>query len=644
MPMNYGKALLAAFLLLSLSLNSCAKGDPYAREMRSAATYSALTSANHPRLFADDEEFARIREAVLEGGNPMLSRLHERVMQIAESDGQSPDTLVAKLDASNMRLLAVCRLAVTRIFSAAYAYRFTGEERFLRHAEWDINTVCDFKSWNPTHFLDVGEMSTGVALGYDWLYAHLADSTKAKAVRAVEELSFAQARDTSNAWFYRSIHNWNQVCNGGLICAAMAMYENFPEAAREVVAKGVESNRKAMRYMYEPDGAYPEGPGYWNYGNTFQSLLQASLESCLGTDFGLADEPGFQKTGEYEIFTQGNTNRVFNYYDNSAALTPHASLWYMAARFNRPDYLYFEEKQLMETPYASGDSDRLLPLFLVYASRIDPATVNPSEKECYFGNGVTPIAMVRTGWEKDDLYLGVHGGSASSNHGHVDCGTFVYDAYGVRWASETDPLGYARLENPIKERGGYLWDRKTQSSWRWKLFRYHNLQHNTLTVNDSTHNILAFAPMIGRYDEPDRMGAAFDLTKLFWGDLSKAVREVSIRDRSYLQVIDRLQGGPADAKVRWTLVSEAVPEVTPSGILLRADGKSVLLEVTIAASGPETALAAHAAYHIYPSDPAEAGFESADFEPPVSQHICGFEFTVPAGESLGVITTLKRVE
>ena len=68
MPMNYGKALLAAFLLLSLSLNSCAKGDPYAREMRSAATYSALTSANHPRLFADDEEFARIREAVLEGG------------------------------------------------------------------------------------------------------------------------------------------------------------------------------------------------------------------------------------------------------------------------------------------------------------------------------------------------------------------------------------------------------------------------------------------------------------------------------------------------------------------------------------------------------------------------------------------------
>ena len=135
MPMNYGKALLTALLLLSLSLNSCAKGDPYAREMRSAATYSALTSANHPRLFADDEEFARIREAVLEGGNPMLSRLHERVMQIAESEGQSPDTLVAKLDASNMRLLAVCRLAVTRIFSAAYAYRFTGEERFLRLCE-----------------------------------------------------------------------------------------------------------------------------------------------------------------------------------------------------------------------------------------------------------------------------------------------------------------------------------------------------------------------------------------------------------------------------------------------------------------------------------------------------------------------------
>jgi len=626
------RRIFAAVLLLCLSTLSHAALTPEARKLRAGESYSMLTSGNHPRLFADDAEFAEFKAAVEKGDNPYLLRLHARAMEIAEEYGQAADTIVPKMDSSNKRLLHVCKISLMRIFSAAYAYRFTGEERFLEHAERDMNTVCDFKTWNPSHFLDVGEMTAGVAIGYDWLYGHLSDSTRAKAVRAVKALSFDQADDEVNAWFYTSIHNWNQVCNGGLICAALAMYENFPEDARAIVVKGVESNRKAMAAMYAPDGAYPEGPGYWNYGNIYQCLLISSLESCLGTDFGLAGEPGFDRTGEYEIFVQGNTGRVFNYYDNGERITPHVPLWYMADRFGRPDYLYNEVEQLMDTPYSNLETDRLLPMFLLHAARISPDAIVPSERDCYFGDGITPVAMVRTGWEENDLYLGIKGGSASSNHGHADCGMFVYDAYGVRWAGEVERMSYQQLENPIKARGGSLWNR-LQPSWRWKLFSYNNRQHNTLTVNDSTHNVDAVVPMVERYDSPERLGAAFNLTDLFFGDLAEARREVSIRDREYLEIRDCLKGGPADARVRWTLVGDGKANVTGMGILLSSKGKMVLLQT----SAPD------AVYKIYPSDPAEAGCETADFELPVPQHICGFEFTVPAGESLDVVTTITGV-
>ncbi len=498
MPMNYGKALLAAFLLLSLSLNSCAKGDPYARKMRSAATYSALTSANHPRLFADDEEFARIREAVLEGGNPMLSRLHERVMQIAESDGQSPDTLVAKLDASNMRLLAVCRLAVTRIFSAAYAYRFTGEERFLRHAEWDINTVCDFKSWNPTHFLDVGEMSTGVALGYDWLYAHLADSTKAKAVRAVEELSFAQARDTSNAWFYRSIHNWNQVCNAGLSCGAIALFEQFPDEARAILAKCLETNPKALD-DYSPEGGYPEGYAYWAYGSAYQILLLASLESAFGTDFGLLEScrKGFFNTAEFMQFMSTPSGFAFNFSDSARrAVAQYMQTW-MAWKSGNLSLLYPEIKIMEKTRFHAFSEPRLLPFFPIFFSRLAGREIHPPKNNTFSCSGRTPVFIFRSGWESpDDTYLAVKGGLTQSSHSHSDQGSFLFESGGVRWAVDLGMQNYYSIE----KLGMDLWD-MTQDSERWDIFRIGPFSHNILTVNGHRPKVHHQAELVRTWEE-----------------------------------------------------------------------------------------------------------------------------------------------
>ncbi len=50
---------------------------------------------------------------------------------------------------------------------------------------------------------------------------------------------------------------------------------------------------------FAPEGSYPEGPGYWSYGTSYNVLLISVLESALGSCFGLDHAPGFDQTGAY---------------------------------------------------------------------------------------------------------------------------------------------------------------------------------------------------------------------------------------------------------------------------------------------------------------------------------------------------------
>ena len=170
----------------------------------------------------------------------------------------------------------------------------------------------------------------------------------------------------------------------------------------------------------------------------------------------------------------------------------------------------------------------------------------------------------------------------------------------------------------------------------------HSRQHNTLTVNDKDHNVAQKVEMISTVNTPEKMAATFNLTPLFDGDLEKAERTASLCNEKYLEVKDVLKA-PADrsAHVRWTMLSEAKPEITPDGIVLTYKNSSKKLCV----QGGEVA------YRIWSSDindyedlfmengkPIESPIDS-DPENPV--YILGYEIDIPAGEELTLVTTMK---
>ncbi|MCF7957922.1 MAG: glycoside hydrolase family 88 protein, partial [Phycisphaerae bacterium] len=268
------------------------------------------TPRSHPRLFLSDAELAGIKNKI--SASAELKILHKAI--IGQADGLIGKKPVERKKIGR-RLLSVSRNALQRIFNLSWAYRSTGDEKYLKRAEQEMLAIANFTDWNPSHFLDVAEMTMAMAIGYDWLYNGLSVESRKVIRKAIIEMGIQKSLDgKSYNWWVKSNINWNQVCHAGMTCGALAVMEDEPELAETVVHRSVNKVQLAME-EYEPDGAYPEGPGYWVYGTTYNVILIEALDSVLGTDFGLSEKNGFAKSGAYYLHATGPTGLYFNYAD-----------------------------------------------------------------------------------------------------------------------------------------------------------------------------------------------------------------------------------------------------------------------------------------------------------------------------------------
>ena len=191
------------------------------------------------------------------------------------------------------RLLGVSREVLRRLLLLGLVHRLDGDDRFLERAVVELRAVAAFADWNPSHWLDVAEMATAVAFGYDWLHADLSPADRALVVDALERHAFAVY--SPNRW----TNNWNDVCNGGMIVASLAIAEDRPELAAETIALAVAELPRALGEI-APEGAHPEGGAYWHYATLYSVTAIAALESAAGTDLGLVGaHPGWLASGGY---------------------------------------------------------------------------------------------------------------------------------------------------------------------------------------------------------------------------------------------------------------------------------------------------------------------------------------------------------
>jgi hypothetical protein len=413
-----------------------------------------------------------------------------------------------------------------------------------------------------------------MAIGYDWLFPALPDESKTIIRKAIVSKGLNQSLNPKNNKWLKAVNNWNQVCNAGMTYGALAVAEDYPELAKTIIDRALDSIPLPMD-EYKPDGAYPEGYSYWDYGTSFNVMFLSAMETVFSSDFGLCSTPGFLQTAGFFENMTGVTGACYNWGDCGTGSNLSPAMFWLAQRNNDPSLLWIEKSYLQKSDYSKITRDRFLPAVMIWGKDIPLDQVNEPKENVYTGQGANPVCLMRTSWtDPNAIYLGFKAGSPSVNHGHMDVGSFIMEADGIRWASDFGSQNYESLES----KGMSIFGKK-QDAQRWTIFRLNNYSHSTLTVNDELQQVDGYAG-IDRYSAAAEFPFAIsDISAVYRGQLKKAVRGSGIKGGSYVVVRDELETLSQPAKIRWNMVTSANVELGDKGAVLIQNGKKLFLKV-----------------------------------------------------------------
>ncbi|MFB3892553.1 MAG: heparinase II/III family protein [Phycisphaerae bacterium] len=524
----------------------------------------------HPRLILTTQRVAELKD-LAQTDAVLKQYLQQAVAQADKCIGAKP--LEHKL--IGPRLLQVSRECVRRAYALGLAWRMTGREKYAAALKDNLLTVCGFADWNPSHFLDVAEMTHAVGVGYDWLYDYLSADDRKRIAAGLFELGIKPglAAYNSRAWWVSSEFNWNQVCNSGLAIGALAVADERPTEARSIIASAVASLPKAIA-SYEPDGAWGEGPGYWRYATDYTVFGLAAMQTALGTDFGLGDTKSLARAGYFPLYTAGPTGLFVNYADagERSALRPAAVLFWLARRYDDPALAAAQHKLL-----ASRQADPLDVIWYYPPPKAAPAVMDLDRK---FG-GPVELAVFRSAWDDAGaIFAAIKAGYNRVNHGHLDLGTFELDALGQRWARD---LGSDDYNLP-----GY-WDGNKDDGRRWTYYRLGSFSHNVVTLDGRQQLVDGKARMThfqagGNNAGGDRPCAVVDLTSAYAPRATKALRGLAlVAGRKAVLVQDELTLAPAegakDVQVTWGMTTDAEIALDGATAVLTLGGKKLTARI-----------------------------------------------------------------
>ncbi len=425
-----------------------------------------LRKTGHPRILATYDTFCRAKEWL--AYEPFVQKVFDSIRQKADQAFQQPVGTYELPD--GMRLAIVTTRMAGIIENCAFVWKMTGQKRYAERAWREMEAAALFPDWQPDLFLSTAAMLNGMAVGYDFLYDYLTEVQRKTIRDAIAEKGLKPACRCYDGtapyghrppfatdyvgWFNATgwtscKTNWNGVCNGSLILAAVAVGDELPELSFFVLEQALKSLEN-LPVIFEPDGGFEESMGYWLYLNIYLSRYMATLNAAIGMDFGMFDTECFRRGILYAVYLQ-NGYFSFNFHDDPSDKKRDCfPMMYYADKYKLP----FVAKMRIDD-YNKG----IIPDCQEEYCRVsDILWYRPAFQEA--GTGALPLnacfhgveqAIFRTGWGYEDVCCLLHGGSNDVCHGHIDCGHIMLDGYGERFLCDLgkDKITYEDLSvNP----------------------------------------------------------------------------------------------------------------------------------------------------------------------------------------------------
>ncbi|MDA3867944.1 MAG: heparinase II/III family protein [Salinivirgaceae bacterium] len=547
---------------------------------------------SHPRLFANDARIASLKLQKDDVSEALLLIIKNE----AEKNLKGEKIVYGPITGPESFLPKV-REGQGRILSLALSYRIFGDKRYLERARAELLQMAKLPSW-PEPFLNVGEASLSVGVGLDWLYNDLSPAERDTLTQAIVQKALLPSllvnESNNNTTWVNGNFNWNQVCHGGLLVGALAIADREPALARQIVARAI----KYLPYageVYSNDGAYAEGPGYWEYGTTYHVFLIDALRSVFGTTCNLEKFPGFLESTDFLVQAKGPTGNDYNFSDSGDRLLPWNEekftskpvlLWFASERKNS-DIARIEIKSLLKArsillsdsaaTFSKKISQRVAFEVLWWSPKVPPLDSVSHLPLHWTASGHLPIATMRSAWNDPMAsYIAIKGGTPNNSHGHMDAGSFILEANGERWAMDLGRESYDKMRAAKID----LWN-YSQNSNRWTTVRPGPDGHNILRFNMNRQDITGFATISRLPDEKGVIGDVVDLTSLYKSQVEKVTRTVKLLANRSISIQDEWTTGEKVAQYTFQWVTGAKISIQPYGVLLEQNGRSLKLKIEV---------------------------------------------------------------
>ncbi len=534
----------------------------------SASYIRESLSKSKPRLIYNESILKGLKRKIKT--DPVIGNLYAAIRLNAFAILDKP--VIKRVQNSNS-ILDISRDLLRRVNMLGVVYLVEKDPVILDRINQEVLAASRFSDWNPPVYLDVAEICMAISLALDWTLGDLPESTIREAKKALIEKGIypsweEHGGDKRNAWWVDHYNNWNQVCNGSMIAASIAIAEEDPELAAKTIKRALDGLPNVLS-SYMPDGIYPESPMYWEYGTGYTILTISMLRTAFGSDFGHAEYPGFMKSATYKYMTSNlPSGGYYNFADckDYPEVDGEIFIAWFAAQTGKS--VYFEKEKFL-TPAKNMRIGYLTGAAMAWLSQYqETSTEKPPVN--WVGRGRTPIAVFRGEGKNSDYYFAAKGGCGAVSHGNMDAGSFIFELNGVRWSIDPGIQSYM-----IGEEGFDLW-RQCQDCQRWELLTKNNHGHSTLTVDDKRHIVDGYA-LVKDYQTGKKPFVTFDLTPTFAGQLKSAFRTFTKDTDRSLLIEDEIIPEATAKVVTWQLITQADVEIVDNGAILKQDGKTLKL-------------------------------------------------------------------
>ena len=539
----------------------------------------------HPRVFFSSDDAQRMRREVSES-DPIMTLGRRRMLESARETMAQP-LLTYHLDEAQLRVPSVHRFAV-QLPPLVLSDLLSPDTALTGRAIRQMLSMSDYPDWGAErHFLDAGIAAFDFAMVYDALYERLTPEQRAAMRAAVLKHVLIPGRDQMRGrkWWSTAHHNWNGICHGGIIMAALACYEDMPEDMGELIALAVNNLPRYIK-SFEPDGQSEEGVMYWAYGLTYTTLTIEAMKRVLGTDFGLGENPGFRKTGWFPALMSGPVTGL-SIGDDPVKENRSRSFFWFARNFRDTALAQLQYDLCLETKDLAWADMIHYDRGMALASA--PAKVMPTANHT---RGIEVMSL-RTGWDREATFVSLHGGHNNANHGHLDAGSFDIQSDGVVWA-------YGNLGRDDYTYPGYFTkqtipdyrdlDTAQSVAGRWHFYRLRAEGKNCLVVNPGIRfdqNEKGVATMERQGEKGGRAFYQVDLSDCYSRDVTSYRRGIRLDMKTRRITVQDELTLHSPSELWWQMHTQAEMDISKDGrtATLRMGDKSMTVRIAQPASG-----------------------------------------------------------